>query len=77
MGSGSGGGACAEALTGWRGSACDTCTPAPAPAAGRTCDLVLDCYEREGFAPGCEYAEPTGDEAVKLARAVFACRCAS
>ncbi len=75
-------GASAACLNDWRGSSCDTCSSSSDDAgAGRTCRAVLDCYvERHCTGPtcanACDYNEPTSDEAVKLAQAVLACRCA-
>ena len=69
----------ADCLNGWRGSSCDTCTPAPAEP-GVSCAVTLDCYEAEhcgpsGCSPACDYAGGQTDHSVALAHAVYACRC--
>ena len=73
------GGEPADCLNGWRGSSCDTCTPAPAEP-GVSCAVTLDCYEAEhcgpsGCSPACDYAGGQTDHSVALAHAVYACRC--
>lgn len=77
---GSGGAPSRDCLGDWEGSSCDVCTSAPAPAAGRSCAEVVDCYVAEGCRPEtcsgkCDYPAPTSDEAVRVAHAVIACRC--
>jgi len=75
---GSGGGAAPLCqVEGWRGSSCDTCSAVP-EAPGQSCGEILDCYTAHHCGPGCsdcEYQKPTSDQTVKVARAVYACRC--
>jgi len=74
---GSAGGAACE-IASWRGSTCDTCSSSP-ETPGQSCAEIIDCYEAHHCGAGCgecEYDKPTSDAAVKVARAVYACRCA-
>lgn len=63
-------------LVGWRASTCDSCSTAPPPESGQSCGDVLDCYVAHPYAQGaCDYAKPTMDLQVELARSVLDCRC--
>ncbi len=76
-----GGGGSGSCLESWRGSTCDACSSEPPPTSGRTCAVILDCYQAEACGPSsctpdCEYGAPgASDHTVQVARAVFACLC--
>lgn len=72
----SSGGSSSTCLASWQGSSCDTCTSS-ASMPGQTCAEIVDCYAANHCGPGCdcEYQKPTSDAVVKVARAVYACRC--
>jgi hypothetical protein len=76
-----GAGGSSTCLVGWRGTSCDVCSSEPPPATGRTCSVILDCYQAQDCGPSsctpdCEYGPPgASDHTVQIARQVLACLC--